>query len=81
MESDTLLHEVSDEGILTITLNNPKKLNAWSNYIYTKVRDLLIEARFSTTIKAIILTGCDESRYYSAGNDLANFVPKDILVE
>lgn len=70
MEEDTLLHDVSEQGILTITLNNPKKLNAWSGYIYSKVRDLLVDARFSSTVKVIILTACDESRYYSAGNDL-----------
>ncbi len=33
--SGTVLHDVSDEGILTITLNNPKKLNAIDNSTYT----------------------------------------------
>lgn len=72
---------MSDEGILTITINNPKKLNAISTYTYSKIRDLLVDARFSSTIKVIILTGCDESRYYSAGNDLQNLTPTDILEE
>lgn len=65
---DTVLAEVSD-GIATLTLNNPSKLNAWDTPMRVRMQTILEDWNRQSDVKAVILTGTGE-RAFSAGQDL-----------
>lgn len=66
-----ILREKTDDGIVTLTLNRPEKLNAFNrrmkDELYTALRDFDIEH----DSKFCILTGAGKA--FSAGEDLGSF--------
>jgi enoyl-CoA hydratase/carnithine racemase len=60
--------EVAD-GILTITLNRPKRLNAWTATMGRELIEAFDQADADDEVRAIIMTGA--GRGYCAGADLA----------
>ncbi len=64
----TVLTDVSD-GIGTITLNKPEKLNAWDSPMRAEVQATLIDWNTRDDVRAIIVTGSGD-RAFSAGQDL-----------
>jgi enoyl-CoA hydratase/carnithine racemase len=68
MAYETILYDVADE-ILTITLNRPEKLNAFTNQMLTEMVDALDRADADDGIRAIIVTGA--GRAFCAGADLS----------
>ena len=79
MAFETILYEVED-GILTITLNRPDRLNAFNNEMRDEVIAALDLADADDEVKAIIFTG--SGRAFCAGADLGgggdtfNYKPK-----
>jgi enoyl-CoA hydratase/carnithine racemase len=69
--SDVALLDIND-GIATITLNRPQKLNALSRALVDRLMVLLDEIEVDMSVRAVILTGAGE-RAFSAGADLAEF--------
>ncbi|MEZ5260911.1 MAG: crotonase/enoyl-CoA hydratase family protein [Acidimicrobiales bacterium] len=67
MAYDTILYEVSDR-ILTITLNRPERLNAFTEHMRAEMTDALDRADADDEVRAIIVTGA--GRGYCAGADL-----------
>lgn len=65
---DTVLTDVAD-GIGTLTLNKPSKLNAWDAPMRARVRAVLEDWNERPEVRAVILTGAGE-RAFSAGQDL-----------
>jgi len=63
-----ILYEVSD-NILTITLNRPEKLNAFTNQMMVEMLDALDRADADDDVRAIIVTGA--GRGFCAGADLS----------
>src|ERR1700688_125162 len=63
-----ILYEVSD-NILTITLNRPEKLNAFTNQMMVEMLDALDRADADDDVRAIIVTGA--GRAFCAGADLS----------
>jgi enoyl-CoA hydratase/carnithine racemase len=61
--------EVSDH-ILTITLNRPEKLNAYTEFMRDELIDALNDAEQDGEIRAVIFTGA--GRGYCAGMDLSD---------
>ncbi len=61
---------VLDDGILTITLNRPERLNAWTATMGRELIEAFDEADASDDVRAIIMTGA--GRGYCAGADLAS---------
>jgi enoyl-CoA hydratase/carnithine racemase len=57
VDSATVLHEVDDVGVLTLTLNRPERSNAWNRELETALHDLLEQAAESDEVRAIVLTG------------------------
>ena len=80
MNFETILYDVQD-GILTITINRPERLNAFNNAMRDEVIAALDAADADDEVKAIIFTGA--GRAFCAGADLGgggdtfNYKPKD----
>ncbi|WP_417518454.1 crotonase/enoyl-CoA hydratase family protein [Minwuia sp.] len=68
MTYEQILYDVED-GILTITLNRPDKLNAFTEQMRVEVMDALDRADADDDVRAIIFTGA--GRGYCAGADLS----------
>jgi len=68
MAFEQILSEL-DGGILTITLNRPDRLNAWTAIMGRELIEAFDEADANDDVRAIILTGA--GRGYCAGADLA----------
>lgn len=66
--SDEILTSVAD-GIGTLTLNRPEKLNAWNTPMRNRIGRVFADWNESNAVRAIIVTGSSE-RAFSAGQDL-----------
>ena len=66
-----------ESGVLTLTLNRPDRYNAFNFDMYTAVQRTLEESNDNADVKTVVITGA--GKYYSSGNDLANFmtIPKE----
>lgn len=71
MQFSTLLYNVAD-GVATVTLNRPDKLNAWNAAMGREMVAAFREADQDSEVRAIILTGAGE-RAFCAGADIAGF--------
>ena len=63
-----------ESGIQTIRLNRPNRLNAINGKLYAAIPAVLTEAAEDPKVKLTVLTGT--GRFYSSGNDLADFTQK-----
>jgi enoyl-CoA hydratase/carnithine racemase len=67
MDYEQILYEVAD-NILTITLNRPDRLNAWTRTMQHELLDAFDRADADDEVRAIVMTGA--GRGYCAGADL-----------
>ncbi|MFL5884400.1 MAG: crotonase/enoyl-CoA hydratase family protein [Thermoleophilaceae bacterium] len=67
MDYEQILYEVAD-NILTITLNRPDRLNAWTRTMQHELLDAFDRADADDEVRAIVITGA--GRGYCAGADL-----------
>src|SRR5690606_40760496 len=58
-----------EDGILTLRLNRPERLNAWNGAMRQSVQEAFQEANHDPAVKALILTGTGD-RAFCAGQDL-----------
>lgn len=71
MQFENILEEIND-GILTITINRPSKLNALNRDTIQELHDAFQEAESNDKVKVIILTGSGEKAFV-AGADISEF--------
>ena len=71
----TLLTDLQ-EGILTITINRPDKLNALNKDVIGDLSKAIDEAVGNTEVKTILLTGAGEKAFV-AGADISEFTSLD----
>lgn len=67
MSYDSIIYDVA-EGVLTITLNRPERLNAFTPHMRDELLDALDRADADDAVRAIIFTGA--GRGFCAGADL-----------
>ena len=67
MDFETIRYEVAD-GVLTITLNRPDRLNAWTPTMQRELIEAIDRADADDAVRAIVFTGA--GRGYCAGADL-----------
>lgn len=68
--SDLLKFEV-DQGVATITLNRPEKLNAFTDQMLQEWLDALEHCRTSDEVRVIVITGT--GRAFTTGGDVDGF--------
>lgn len=71
--SDKILLTETVDGVTTLTMNNPAKLNGWTTEMISALRDALSEAGRDDATKVLILTGT--GNYYCAGANLSAALP------
>ena len=69
MQLSKILFSVTD-GVATITLNRPDKLNSFDREMALETIDALDKAKDDATVRAVLLTG--EGRAFCAGQDLSD---------
>ena len=67
MSDSQILYEATD-GVATITLNRPERLNAWTGVMARELRAAMETADADPAVRAIILTGA--GRGFCAGADM-----------
>ena len=70
MSDETIILE-KKEGIATITLNRPEKLNAWSTQMGEEFLEALNDIDSDSTIRVVVITGA--GRAFCAGADVGGF--------
>ncbi|GAB5520570.1 MAG: enoyl-CoA hydratase-related protein [Rhodothermales bacterium] len=70
---ETLLYAVDADGIATITINRPDKLNALSHQVMDDLDAVFGRARTDEAVKGVILTGSGPKSFV-AGADIKQFV-------
>ncbi len=68
MSYEAILYDVED-GVATITLNKPERLNAFDNQMLTEWHDAIIAADQDPDVRAIIITGA--GRGFCSGMNVA----------
>ncbi len=61
-----------DEGIVTVVLNRPEKLNAMTRAMWSRLGEAMTELSADETVRCLIVRGAGE-RAFSPGNDISEF--------
>lgn len=69
MDFGTIVYGKAD-GVATITLNRPERLNAFNTEMHGEMREALKDVRKDKTLRALLMTGT--GRAFSAGQDLSD---------
>lgn len=69
MSYTTLTYETDDNGIATITINRPDKLNALNKEVLNELSDAFQQVAVDEDVKAVLLTGAEEKAFV-AGADI-----------
>lgn len=67
--TDLVLYDVTEDGVVTLTLNRPEKLNALNGDVFLALRTHLRSIRDDPELRCVVLTGAGAS--FCAGHDLA----------
>ncbi|MFD2531894.1 2-(1,2-epoxy-1,2-dihydrophenyl)acetyl-CoA isomerase PaaG [Gracilimonas halophila] len=67
--SDSMILSNLENGVLTISLNRPDKLNSFNFKMGSQIKEALMEAESSQDVRCVLLTGV--GRAFCAGQDLA----------
>src|ERR1700685_1978474 len=80
MAYETLLYEVGENGVVTISLNQPDTRNALSDALLRDLYDALLAARDDDAVRCVVLTSTHE-KVFSSGGNLAGFAADVPLVQ
>jgi enoyl-CoA hydratase/carnithine racemase len=70
-DESPILQELDEHGVLLVTLNRPRKKNAFNDPQWDGLRDALHAARLDPRVAVVVLTGAGDD--FSAGQDLTAF--------
>ena len=68
----SFLYEASEEGIATITLNRPERLNALTFETYAELRDTFGALQDEKNVRVVVITG--KGKGFCSGVDLTSGV-------
>ena len=69
--NDLVIRQTTD-GVTTLTMNNPRRLNGWTLEMLAELRRAFAEAARDPSTRAVVLTGAGD--YYCAGVNLAGSI-------
>lgn len=69
-----VLRTTREDGVATLTITRPEKLNALTARVHAELRGALAACAEDDTVKVVVLTG--EGRAFSAGQDLTEDLPR-----
>jgi 3-hydroxypropionyl-coenzyme A dehydratase len=69
---DTILYDVADNGVATITFNQPDTRNALSSELLGELIDALVAARDDDPVRCVVLASSHD-KVWSSGANLAGF--------
>ena len=78
MSYDTLRFETNNDGISTITINRPDKLNALNKEVLNELAEVFQKVTVDSDINAVIITGAGEKSFV-AGADIKELRSLDEL--
>uniref|UniRef100_A0AAU1LZC4 Enoyl-CoA hydratase family protein n=1 Tax=Streptomyces sp. NBC_00148 TaxID=2903626 RepID=A0AAU1LZC4_9ACTN len=73
------LRLTTDDGVATVTLARPEKLNALTFGAYADLRDLLAELSRERTVRALVLAG--EGRGFCSGGDVDEIIGATLAMD
>jgi enoyl-CoA hydratase len=76
---ETILYDVADSGVATVTLNQPDTRNALSNELLGELIDAFEAARDDNRVRCVVLASSHE-RVFSSGANLGGFAGEVPLV-
>ena len=68
--SDDLVLRADDDGVTTLTLNRPDKLNALTPAVFVRLREHLDAIEADSSVRCVVLAGAGRS--FCAGHDLGS---------
>jgi len=68
----TFLYEQDEQGIATITLNRPERLNALTFEVYRELTDTFAALREETGVRVVVITGA--GRAFCSGGDVHDII-------
>lgn len=68
--SDDAIHTTNDDGVLTVRLSRPDKMNALTPAMIARLHALFIDAAADETVRCLLIEA--EGRAFCAGRDLAS---------
>ena len=68
----SFLYEQDDQGIATITLNRPERLNALTFEVYRELTDLFATLRDERNVRVVIITGAGKA--FCSGGDVHDII-------
>lgn len=78
MSYSTLGYDLNDQGVLSITINRPDKLNALNKDVLNELADAFQKVSVSKDVKGVILTGAGDKAFV-AGADIKELQSLDEL--
>jgi enoyl-CoA hydratase len=75
---ETILYDVDDEGVCTIRLNRPDRLNALDQRMMAELEEAMGKAIVDHGVRGIILTGAGD-RAFAAGANIHEFTALDAI--
>jgi enoyl-CoA hydratase len=76
---ETILYDVRDDGVATVTLNTPENRNALSDALLTDLTDAFESARGDARVRCVVLASSHD-KVFSAGGSLDQFAADKPLV-
>ena len=79
MSYETILYDIRDDGVATVTLNTPDNRNALTNELLGELTSAFVSARDDERVRCVVLTSSHE-KVFSAGASLDQFAADVPLV-
>jgi len=80
-----LIYEKEENGICTVTINQPKRKNAMSFLTFLEFETVLADMEADKNARVLIITGCEEANAFSSGGyfnmNIYPQLPPEILKE
>src|SRR6185295_13196122 len=68
----SFLYQLDGEGVATITLNRPERLNALTFEVYRELTETFAALRSETEVRAVVITGA--GRAFCSGGDVHDII-------